>query len=491
MVISEIMIKYIIYPLLLLTIILISLHFYTIFMGFYLAGDTISALEIALHDPPGSIFQVFKWNFAVWPPGLAYAFNFLSALPFSIISQNQIYVFLLSVLNVFIVYLIARNITKSLVLKITIVALSLFSGIQSLLFLSALSEPIFVFLWLATIYLLMRFFEIKKENYIFLLIGTMSMLPISRYVGIWLNLSFMFILLLFVFSDHKRRYSVKFIIVSLILAWVPIFTYLIKNKLTDVSIFGLLDIQLNNITINDAFIRILKTSFEDLKIPFIGGLLIGTLITWCKKMRNVLIISLTPSLIYFMGLAISQTKYLKDEHFPSRFSSVSYPELLLAAVAIGSFLSWKYPSIKKVNTFIVSLVIIFFGYQISISAQRLNTELQSKYMWIPYIENSQDLRRLCRGKTKNKYLFIQDSSRNWVGQSLRFYCQPIEKISLQVPSFKLPQNSLLYTPYQLTILGLNEEEVYGNKYKIYVYRTEIAVDFNVKEQLSKRKSILE
>lgn len=478
---------------LLISICLISifLHFYTLIQGFYLTGDTISSLEIAHHDRPGSIFQVFKWHYATWPPGLAYVFNFLSALPFSIVSQNQIYVFLISVLNVFIVYLIAKNITQSVVFRIAIIALSLFSGIHSLLFLSAIAEPMFVFFWLATIYLLTRFMENKQENYIFPLIGSMSILPLFRYSGIWLNLGFMFMLLIFIFFDRKRKYSVKFILVSLILAWVPIIIYLIRNMLTDVSIFGLVDSQFKNVTINTVSQQLLKNLIEDLKIPFTCGLLVGTFITWSKKMRNILILCFTSSLVYFTGLVISQTKYRITEHFPSRFSAVTYPELLLATIAIGSFLVWKFPRIKRAYIFVLMLIIIFFGYQIFISAQRLDTELKSKYMWIPEIENSQDIRRLCRGGIKNKYLFIQDSSRNWVGQSLRFYCLPIEKIPLNVSSIKLPQNSLLYTPYKLTIPKLKEEEIYGKEYKIYVYRTETSVDFNVKEELNKRISKLE
>lgn len=483
--------RFFIFTLLLSTIIVIALHFYSLTQGFYLTGDTISSLEIALHNRPGSIFQVFKWHYAVWPPGLAYIFNFLSALPFSIISQNQIYIFLISILNVFIVYLIAKNITHSVVFKIAIIALSLFSGIQSLLFLSAIAEPLFVFFWLTTIYLLARFIEIKQEYYIFFLIGSMSMLPISRYSGIWLNLSFMFILILFIFFDRTRKYSVKFIIASLVLIWVPIVIYLIKNILTDVSLFGRYDLQFKNVTVNVISTELLKKLVADLNIPLTGGLLLGTLIAWSKKMQNILILSLTSSLVYFIGLVMSQTKYRVYEHFPSRLSAVSYPEVILSAVAIGSFLTWKFPKIKRVYIFVLVLISIFFGYQIFISAQRLDKELKTKYMWIPEIENSQDIRRLCRGKTKNKYLFIQDSSRNWVGQSLRFYCLPIDKISLNTPEVKLPQNALIYTPYKLTIPKLKEEEVYGNEYRIYVYRTEAPIDFNTKEELSKRVSKLE
>lgn len=474
-----------------LATILIFLHFYSLTRGFYLTGDTISSLEIALHDRPGSIFQIFKWHYAVWPPGLAYVFNFLSALPFSIISQNQIYVFLISVLNVFIVYLIARNITQSVVIRVAIIALSLFSGIHSLLFLSAIAEPLFVFFWLATIYLLVRFIEIKQEYYIFLLIGSMSMLPLSRYSGIWLNLSFMFILLLFIFFDRARKYSVKFIIVSLVLTCVPIVIYLIRNLLTDVSPFGKYDLQFKSVTIDVISTELLKKLVSDLKIPLTGGLVIGTLITWSKKMQNILILCCVSSLAYLTGLVMSQIKYRVYEHFPSRLSAVSYPALLLTAVAIGSFLAWKFPKIKRAYNFVLVLIIIFFGYQIFISAQRLDTESKTKYMWIPEIENSKDIRRVCRGNIKNKYLFIQDSSRNWVGQSLRFYCLPIEKIPLNMPSVKLPQDALIYTPYKLTIPKLKEEEVYGNEYRIYVYRTEVSIDFNIQQELKRRNNALD
>lgn len=475
----------------LFALILISLHFYSLTQGFYFTGDTISSLETALHNPPGSIFQVFKWHYAVWPPGLAFIFNFLSALPFSIISQNQIYVFLISVLNVLIVYLITKNITESVVLRIAIISLSLFSGIQSLLFLSAIAEPMFIFFWLSTIYLIERFLEVKQERYIFLLIGAMSMVTLSRYAGIWVNLTLMFILLLFVFFDRKRKYSAKFIIVSMILAWMPIIIYLVKNALTDVSIFGHYDLQFKDRTVSMISTDLFKKLIEDLKIPLTAGLLIGTLTAWSRQIRNILILSLTSSLVYLVGLVASQTKYRVYEHFPSRLSSVAYPEALLATVAIGSFLFWKYPKIKTISTIILIPIILFFGYQSSISFQRLNMELKTNHMWIPEIENSQDIRRLCRGKTKNKYLFIQESSRNWVGQSLKFYCLPIDKIPLDRPLMKIPQNALIDTPYKLTIPNLKTEEVYGNEYRIYVYQTETPIEFNIQEELSKRVSKLE
>lgn len=474
--------------LLLSVLVVITLHFYSLIRGFYLTGDTISALDIAQNFPSGSIFQVFKWHYAVWPPGLAFIFNFLSALPFSIISQNHIYVLGISLLNVFIVYLIAKNITQSLVLRVAITALPLLGGIQSLLFLSAIAEPMFVFFWISTIYLIERFMEVKQERYIFLLIGTMSMTTLSRYAGIWVNLSLILTLLLFVFFDRKRKYSAKFIIVSMILAWMPIIIYLIKNALSDVSLFGYYDLQFKNVTFSTISTDLLKKLINDLKIPMAAGLLIGTLTVWSKQIRNILILSLTSSFAYLLGFVISQTKYRVYEHFPSRLSSVAYPEILLAAIAIGSFLLWKYPKIKTISTFILIPIILFFGYQSAISFQRLNMELKTNYMWIPEIENSQDLRRLCRGKTNNKYLFIQDSSRKWVGQSLRFYCLPIDKIPLDKSSVKIPQNALIYTPYKLEIPHLKEIELYGNEYKIYVYQAGTPLDFNIKEELKKREN---
>lgn len=473
----------------------IALHFYSLIQGFYLTGDTISALDISHNFAPGSIFQVFKWHYAVWPPGLAFIFNLLSALPFSIISQNHIYVFIISMLNVFIVYLIAKNITQSIILRGAIIALSLFSGIQSLLFLSTIAEPMFVFFWLTTIYLIELFMEVKQERYIFLLIGAMSMMTLSRYSGIWVNLTLIFILLLFVFFDRKRNYSAKFIIVSMILAWMPIVLYLTKNALTDVSLFGHYDLQFKNISPSMISTDLFKKLIEDLRIPIVIGLLIGTLITWSKQMRNLLILTLSSAIAYFMGLIVSQIKYRVYEHFPSRLSSVAYPEALLASVAIGSLLIWKYPKIKILSAIILIPIILFFGYQSSISFQRLDTELKTNHMWIPEIENSQDIRRLCRGKTKNKYLFIQDSSRNWIGQSLKFYCLPIEKISLDKSSMKIPQNALIYTPYKLEIPILRETEVYGNEYRIYgndyriyVYQAEAPLDINIKEELTKREN---
>lgn len=468
--------------------VVIALHFYSLIQGFYFTGDTISALDIAQHSRPGSIFQVFKWHYAVWPPGLAYVFNFLSILPISIISQNHVYVFTISLLNVFIGYLIAKKITKSQVLQVAITALPLLGGIQSLLLLSAIAEPMFVFFWLGTIYLMVHFMEVKKESYIYLLIISMSIMTLSRYAGIWVNLSLIFILLLFVFLDKKRKYSAKFIIVSMILAWMPIVIYLIKNVLTDISLFGYYDLQFKDVTLSIISTNLLKKLIEDLKIPIAVGLLIGTLTIYSKQIRNILILSLTSSFVYLLGLVISQTKYRVYEHFPSRLSSVAYPEILLAAMAIGSFLSWKYPKIKSASTIILIAIILFFGYQSVISFQRLNMELKNPFMWIPEIENSQDFRRLCRGKTNNKYLFIQDSSRKWVGQSLRFYCLPIEKISLDKSSMKIPQNALIYTPYRLEIPHLKEIELYGNEYKIYVYQAETPLDFNIKEELTKREN---
>ncbi len=481
--------------LLLSVITVITLQFYSLIQGFYLTGDTISALDISHNFAPGSIFQVFKWNYAVWPPGLAFIFNLLSILPISIISQNHVYIFGIAILNVFIVYLIARNITQSIILRSAIIALSLFSGIQSLLFLSAIAEPMFVFFWLTTIYLMERFMTVKQERYIFLLIGAMGMMTLSRYSGIWVNLTLILILLLFVLFDRKRNYSAKFIIVSMILAWMPIVIYLTKNVLTDVSLFGHYDLQFKDRTVSLISIDLLKKLTEDLKIPLVVGLILGSLTVWSKQIRNILILSLASSSAYLIGLVVSQTKYRVYEHFPSRLSSVAYPEALLTSVAIGSLIFWKYPKIKIHSIIILIPIIIFFCYQSFISFQRLNTELKTYHMWIPEIENSQDLRRLCRGKIGNKYLFIQDSSRKWIGQSLRFYCQPIDKIPLDKPSVKIPQNAFIYTPYKLEIPKVKEIEIYGeeyriygNDYRIYVYQTEVPINLNIQEELKKREN---
>lgn len=473
--------KVIIYLVFLLALAILVIHSIALVYGFYFTGDTITFFVPAYPGRKGDLLAVFAWFYASFPPFVSFVFNFFRFLPVSFITQHHLYLILSNILSTIAAYLIAKQITT--IKKWQIIMLSsLFIGSQAVLFLTALSEPLFIFMWLSAMLTVERFISTKKERYLLLFTLIAALMPITRYIGIVVVANLEFIVLIFTYLTWKqKKYSPSLVLAVLTLTWVPITMTVIRNQLIAHSFFGHFDNQfLPMLTMMKAFLTnfsIYIISYRDI-ILVLTGLLIGAQIKWNKHLKNFTIMCGTSSIVYYLDLIIILSKYRNESALPFRYYAVGYPILILLSIGLGSLLVDKFPRLTKITTISLIVAAIALGNELSISANRLNAEIKSPQSVIrgensgssAGAEHSADIRRFCRGKTPNKYLLIQESSRNWVAQSLNFYCQPINIIPMKEASFQLSKGSLVYTPYKLNIPQLEVVDIYQGTKEVFLYK---------------------
>lgn len=476
----------------LISCLLIFLHFYFISFGFYFTGDTLSYFEPAFPGRKGDLLSVFLWSYSSWPPGVPIIFHLLRFLPISFISQHQVYVFLISLFSLIITYLIARKITDQKLVQIILIALVLFTGVQSFLLKTALSEPLLIFFCLATTLCLERFVSTQKERFLMLVILFGSFIPLSKYTGAWILLGFNLALIGFVYLFwQQKKISPSLVLISVILSWVPILIYLLRNYLLSPNIFGGIDTSIDPALrrLDGALLSFLPTVLNDMKLLFLGGLILGINIKWGKPLENYLILSFFSTAVFYTGFAYALTRYRGSSAFHSRYIAVAYPELILLAICLGSYLASKFLRFKKFNANSLIILVLILANQLFLSIKNLNQEVKSSQSIIEGAEHSADIRSLCLGKTPNKYLFLQESSRNWTGQSLGFYCQPISFIPFNTDSYKIPAKSYLFTPYRLNNEGLDVFKIYKGDKEINVYMTSNPIVINIREELQRQISL--
>lgn len=472
-----------------LSLAIIIFHLYSVARGFYFSGDTISYFEPAYPGEKGDLLSVFLWSYASWPPGVTFVFHFLRFLPLSFISQHQVYVMLISLLNIGVVYLIARKITLTRSWRVVIIVLCLLSGVQAFLLTTALSEPLLIFVWLASIFCLERFISTQRERFLLMYILVASLIPLSRYSGIWVLLSLSLALIFYVlFTWRSKKYSPSFVASAIILTWVPILIYLIRNYiLTQTFISGidaLTDFSFKRL--DYALTSFLPDIFLDTKIYLLAAILLGLQIKWNKETKIILILSAFSVIIYYFGFALSLTKFRVSSTFHSRYLSVAYPELILLITSVGSFIASR--MIKFSNKLAISLVILvlILGNQLLSSIDHFKQEINSPQSLVEGVEYSADVRKICLGKTPNKYLFLQDSSRNWLAQSLGFYCQPINIIPFNADTFDLGENFYLFTPYKLNTPNLELLWNSSGNREMRVYKVTDNTRLNIKQELRRQ-----
>lgn len=472
-----------------LSCLIIISHLYFISNGFYFTGDTISYFVPAYPGRLGDFLSVFLWSYATWPPGMTFIFHTLRFLPFSIISQHQIYVILISLLSIFATYLISRRIIELKIWQIVIIALSLFTGVQAFLFTTALSEPLLIFTWLAAIFSLERFVSTQKERFLLLYILFGSLIPISRYLGIGVLLGLNIALLFYLFVSWKsKKYSISLVITSVIFTWIPIGIYFLRSYILSRNLTSgirlLIDPNLRRF--DYAFMSFIPNIFLDNWPLLIAGIILGTQFKWSRTIKYFLILFVFSIGSYYVGYAFSLTKFRAADVFHSRYISVAYPAIILCAVCVGSFLGSKI--LKFSNFFLISLTILIFilGNQLMLSVGRYKQEINSSQSIVQGVEYSADIRKLCLGNTINKYLFLQESSLNWIGQSLGFYCQPISIIPFDAEIFELPKDAYLFTPYKLAIPNLKPYIFYSGDQEMRVYKTLNKTTLNIKGELKRQ-----
>ena len=469
------------------------IHFVATTYGFYFTGDTITFFVPAYPGHKGDLLAVFAWFYPSFPPLISFVFNFLRFLPFSFITQHHIYLIVSTLLSVLITYLIVKKITSIKKWHLVLVSLFLFTGSQSLLFLAALSEPLFIFFWLAAIYTTERFLSTKKERYLLLFIIFAGLIPITRYIGIFVVASLEIVIILFTyFTKKEKKYSIPLVLTSLILAWVPILITMIRNHLIAQSFFGHFDRQFQPMfTVLSGMLGDFShtlISGRDLILILLIGPIIGTQIKWNKSIKNFIILSSLSITIYYLNLIVILTNYRNEQAIPFRYFAAAYPILMLLTLSLGSLFIRRFPKFQKFVILSLIIAVLVFASELTTSINRFISEVKSNQSVITGgnnihagAEHSADIRRFCRGKTKNKFLLLQESSRNWIAQSLNFYCQPIEMVSMKESSFKFPKGSLIYSPYKITNLHIEAVETYKGVKEVILYRTKNQTVLDINE----------
>lgn len=473
----------------LFSVLVIVFHFSFIGQGFYFAGDTISNFTPAYPGKIGDYLSVFLWSYASWPPGMAFIFHTLRFLPLSIINQHQAYVILVSFLSVCTTYLIARRITDIKIWHAAIIALSLFTGVQAFLFTTALSEPLLILAWIASALCLERFMSTQKERFLLSYILLASLIPLSRYVGIWVLLGLNIFLFFYVLATWKdKKYSPILVITSVILTFAPISIYLIRNYLLSQNfidgIASLIDPRFGKLDF--ILISFLPNVLLDNWIFFIAAGILGMQIKWNKSVKYFLILFCFSISFYYLGYALALTKYRVAEIFHSRYLSVAYPELILSAFCLGSFLRSKTTQFSKILLMSLTLVIYVLGNQILLSFENYKQEINSPQSTVGGVEYSADIKRLCGEDATPKYIFLQESSLNWIGQGLGFYCQPISIIPFDANIFELPKGAYLLTPYRLSAQNLQLQTIFRGDKEMRVYRALEKTTLNINDELKRQ-----
>lgn len=471
------------FVLFILSLILISVNVFIFLKGFYFSGDTVTYLESAMAARRGDLLTTFRWSYNVWTPGLPFIFNFLRFLPISFVSQHQLFVFTTLILNILISFLIAKKITQSKILQSISIGLILFGGVHAFLYQVATSESLFIFSWLLIIYALLNFMITQKERYILLFIIAGWLLTFTRYAGIWVLIGFIPAVLLYTILVKRRNYSIGLIITTLILVWVPITLYLIRNWILSNTFIGVWDKQFVGVTYLSIITNLAGKMISDLSLPFIGSLLLGMRVAWNNKTKYLLYLSGFSVVIYFVTLAWTQTNIRMYDGFGSRYLGVSYPAMFMIGIALGSYFIKRFAKLKNFYLITPVILILILGNQIIISSKNIWQQVKSKQSVIVGVEYSQNIRDFCRGKTRNKYIFIQGSSRNWVGQSLYRYCQPINYISSDLDEVLLPKGALLYTPYEFTVSDLDKTDYYNGEKKVNLYKASRELKLSIKEKI--------
>lgn len=480
-----------------LSLLILLLHFAALSYGFYFTGDTITYFVPAFPGEKGNLLAVFAWHMENYPPFVSFVLNLLRFLPVSIITQHQIYVILSTLLCVIAAFLIVRIITPIKKLQLVLISLLFFTGSQILMFKLALAEPLFIFFWILTIFAVERFISTRKESFLLLFMFTAGLIPIVKLQGISVLISTELIIAIFtILTYRQKKYSVILVLTCLLIAWLPIFTSSVMNYVLHQSFFGYFDPQtdLNGRKLSYQLMFILSEVSKNSALLLLSGLIIGTQIKWSKHLKYFAILAGSTAFVYYLFVAIGMTKISANEALHLRYLLPAYPELILVSVYLGSVIAYKYPKILDKISFGLIFVVLFLGYNLLLSVKQLNLEIKSPQSFLAGwaegtgAEHSADIRRFCRGKTENKYLLLKDSSRNWVAQSLGYYCIPIEKIQMEnKETFDFPKDSLIFTPYKLNSPKFRVLDLYKGAKQVFLYKTEEPATLDMKQVLKELK----
>lgn len=421
--------------------------------GFYFLGDTNNYIEHALQ---GSPLTTFLWHHPIWPPLTAIVFNILFNV-FGVLTGIKVYLVALSAIAIFACYQISKSVKLQKPSSILLPILLLFSGQQYLLWQTALSEPLFLTLWLVATYLSFAYIEAEKIKYLVLLTIVTALLPLTRYLGGIVSLSFWFFFVLYIVKTKKTA-NLLLIIQSAILSFVPMCFYLLRNKIQTGSFMPLRDTSNVLATVIPQSLELLITSTTQIGIWLLIAFVMGLTVSWRKRYFPFLALLIITSVSYIIALLVSTSKYPVYEYIPGRYISSSYPFLILSSFFVGSLLTHtkKLQFFEKTKKVVITATLLLLLISFVTKLQKFylsNTSFGSPFKEVAYTSS---LRRHCPN-----YVVIHPHSRNWVGQSLGWLCQTTMVRESQLLTLAPAQTVL--SPYILSIVGEAKEMNYAGK----------------------------
>lgn len=477
-----------------LALLLPFLYLFALTKGFYFSGDTIYFLQFSTAAEKFKFWNVFLIHLSPWPPLAAIFYNLIQILPGGFITEQKAYLMLFLLLNFLACYLLVKKYGNNLSNRIIITSLILFSSTQVLLLRISLADIQFMAWWILAVYFLDKFIQTREEKYVGLYLIPASLIPLTRYAGIPVTLILSTLLIVFSIINYKtKKYSFGFIILAAIFTLIPISLYLFRNFLLTHSLFGYYDPQFEGVNQFNIILERAKLMINDILLPFIILILLGTKVRWQGKYFSQIFLYSFPILIYLSVIVIQQFKYRVTEFVPSRYTSPFYPLLLVVGLLIGSWLSAKFLLLKKIpNLSILIIILLFFSTIYYSSIRHIISEFRSSSYQIPNAEYSYYIQSFCNfSQDKQRYLFLQYDSRNWVAQSLYYFCKPITWVRMSDEKITLPKDSLIFSPYRLDKASLKKVKTHHGQNDINLYLVESITELNIKEELAKLSSVLQ
>lgn len=475
-------------------ILLPILYLISLMRGFYFTGDTVSFLQFASAAGKYKFWDVFLIHLNPWPPLTAIFYNLLQFLPGGYITEQKFYLILFFLITLFSCYFLVKEYFNTISDRIIATSLITFSSLQVLLFLVSLADGQFMAGWILALLFLNYFIQTKKERYVALFLIPASLIPLTRYAGLTVTITLSTLLVISSMINLKtKKYSIFFIILAAIFTLIPISFYLFRNFIATNLIFGYYDPQYEGVSWLNILLDRIKLIISDIWIPFLIITLFGTRITWKKNYLSRIILFMIPILIYLSVVIIQQYRFRVTEFIPSRYTSPFYPILFLICLLFGSWLSSKFPLIKKIpKTAILIFTLFFFMSLYNSSISYLTLDISPSSYRMPGAEYSYDVQKFCNIiPDKKRYLFLQYDSRNWVAQGIYYFCQPIDRINMTEEKISLPKDSLIISPYEITLSGTKKIKTHYGQKNINLYLIESETELNIKEEIAKLHSILE
>jgi len=463
------------------------IHVAFILRGYYLTGDTISYLQDAFRGKPLSVF--IQAN-PTWPPATSLIFNFFRLFSNNVFIQQKAYVLGLFVFNIFVLYLLVRDLVDDPLYKVSIAVLSLLAGIHSLLSVSAISEPFFILSMHSSLLFLIRYYRNRKEKDLMFFALCSSLLPLSRYIGIYVLSGYSTLLGYLLFVRREKVESRYFLGSVIVMIWLPLFLYLFRNKLLIGMFLEKQQVQMPDINLFTIFFRQNMQMFGDIWPALIAMLGMGFLLPNKKNVRIALFLTFSTLLLYQGGLALSKNLiyFRKDtfllDNFPSRYMAVTYPLTLLFFLYMGNFIG-RFVRRKRLATYAIGLIVtVSLIFTVAVVGIRLYREAVLGKTQIAEADYSPNIERFCGDRTVKKYVLVQDTSSNHVARGIHMLCGNTAKLQF-LDGMKFETGSLVFSPYRLNE-GFEVDETYDYTKKVYRYK---AVKDTVLNAYSLRKNL--